>query len=187
MFLYLIRHTSVGVPRGTCYGWTDVPVSANFESEAAACKQHLAGISFDRVYTSPLTRARKLAAYCGYPDAIIEPRMKEMHMGDWEMQRFDEITDPQLKEYYENYLDSPTRNGESFKDLYRRVVSFIEDLRATGRPDERVAVFCHGGPIICAMVYVGLVPIEQGYANIPDYASITKLSIEIPGKKEPET
>ena len=108
-------------------------------------------------------------------------------MGDWEMQRFDEITDPQLKEYYENYLDSPTRNGESFKDLYRRVVSFIEDLRATGRPDERVAVFCHGGPIICAMVYVGLVPIEQGYANIPDYASITKLSIEIPGKKEPET
>ena len=177
MTLYLIRHTSVGVPRGTCYGWTDVPVSVSFESEAAACKAQLAGIHFDRVYTSPLTRARKLADYCGYPNAIEEPRMKEMHMGDWEMQRFDEIKDPQLKEYYENYLDSPTRNGESFQDLYRRVVSFIEELKATARPTDNIAVFCHGGPIICAMVYAGLVPLEQGYANIPDYASVTKIEI----------
>ena len=178
MILYLIRHTSVDVPRGTCYGWTDVPVSGNFETEAAACKQQLDGIHFDRVYVSPLTRARKLAAYCGYPDAKVEPRMKEMHMGDWEMQRFDEINDPQLQEYYENYLDSPTRNGESFKDLYRRVASFIEELRSTALPGERVAVFCHGGPIICTMVYAGLVPLEQGYANIPDYASVTEVTID---------
>ena len=215
MLLYLIRHTSVAVPRGTCYGWTDVPVSENFEAEAAACKQQLDGIRFDRVYTSPLTRARQLAAYCGYADAIVEPRMKEMHMGDWEMQRFDEITDPQLREYYENYLDSPTRNGESFQDLYRRVASFIEELKAEDArlasvadasaseafassttasevpdasasaseasdalpPQRRIAIFCHGGPIICAMVYAGLVPLEQGYANIPDYASVTRLEL----------
>ncbi|MBR4534613.1 MAG: alpha-ribazole phosphatase family protein [Bacteroidaceae bacterium] len=177
MQLYLIRHTSVSVPRGTCYGWTDVPVSNNFEIEAEACRRQLCGLQFDRVYTSPLTRARKLADYCGYPDALMEPRMKEMHMGDWEMQRFDEIKDPQLKEYYENYLDSPTRNGESFQDLYRRVASFIEELKATLSPDASVAVFCHGGPIICAMVYGGLIPLEQGYANIPDYASVTKVEI----------
>lgn len=185
MLLYLIRHTSVAVPRGTCYGWTDVPVSENFEAEAAACKQQLDGIRFDRVYTSPLTRARQLAAYCGYADAIVEPRMKEMHMGDWEMQRFDEITDPQLREYYENYLDSPTRNGESFKDLYVRVASFIEELKAEDArlaacgqsPHRNIAVFCHGGPIICAMVYAGLVPLEQGYANIPDYATVTHLEL----------
>lgn len=189
MELYLIRHTSVGVPRGTCYGWTDVPVSANFEVEAEACKRQLKGIEFDRVYTSPLTRAKQLAAFCGYTDAIEEPRMKEMHMGDWEMQRFDEIKDPQLKEYYENYLDSPTRNGESFQDLYRRVAEFIEELKGElsmakkdtncAMPHEpRIAVFCHGGPIICAMVYVGLVPLEQGYANLPDYATVTRLKID---------
>jgi alpha-ribazole phosphatase len=178
MTLYLIRHTSVGVPRGTCYGWTDVPVSDNFAVEAAACKRQLDGITFNRVYTSPLTRARLLAEYCGYPDATEEPRMKEMHMGDWEMQRFDQINDPQLKEYYENYLDSPTRNGESFRDLYRRVASFIDELRSTARADDTIAVFCHGGPIICTLIYAGLVPLEEGYANIPDYASVTRLSLE---------
>ena len=177
MLLYLIRHTSVGVPTGTCYGWTDVPVSEHFEEEAAACKAQLEGIAFDRVFTSPLSRARKLAAYCGYPDAIEEPRMKEMNMGDWEMKRFDEINDPQLKEYYEHYLDCPTRNGESFRDLYRRVAAFLDEMKATAHPDDRIAVFCHGGPIICALVYVGLVPLEQGYANIPAYASVTRITL----------
>lgn len=181
----MIRHTSVEVARGTCYGWTDVPVSAHFEEEAEACKRQLEGVHFDRVYTSPLTRAKKLATYCGWPNAIEEPRMKEMHMGDWEMQRFDEITDPQLREYYDNYLDSPTRNGESFRDLYARVTAFIEELKAEEQRQRacghegpwRVAVFCHGGPIICAMVYAGLVPLEEGYANIPDYASINVLEV----------
>lgn len=177
MELYLIRHTSVGVQRGTCYGWTDVPVADTFETEAEACKNSLEDVRFDRVYTSPLTRARMLAVYCGFPEAIVEPRVKEMNMGDWEMQRFDEIQDPQLQEYYDNYLDSPTRNGESFKDLYRRVASFLDELKAHTRPDERVAVFCHGGPIICSMVYAGLVPLEQGYANLPDYASVTVLKL----------
>ena len=183
MYLYLIRHTSVGVPMGTCYGWTDVPVSDRFEEEATACKAQLDGIAFDRVFTSPLSRAKKLAAYCGFSDAIEDPRIKEMNMGDWEMQRFDEINDPQLKEYYENYLDSPTRNGESFRDLYRRVAAFLEELKATAGADERIAVFCHGGPIICALVYAGIVPLELGYANIPDYASVTRIKMEaLPGE-----
>lgn len=186
MEVILIRHTSVDVPKGTCYGHTDVPVAATFEQEAEATKQNLAQyLPFDAVYASPLTRARLLASYCGYPQPRLDNRLKEMHMGDWEMQRFDEINDPQLRKYYENYLDSPTRNGESFKDLYRRVAAFIEELKAEdarlaagGRSSQRnIAVFCHGGPIICAMVYACLVPIEQGYANIPDYATVTHLEL----------
>lgn len=175
MLLYLIRHTSVAVSPGTCYGWTDVPVSAHFEEEAAACKAQLQDLHFDRVFTSPLSRAKKLAAYCGYPDATEEPRMKEMHMGDWEMKRFDDIHDPDLQKYFDHFLDHPTRNGESFRDLYRRVVSFIEEQKASGA--EHVAVFCHGGPIMCAKAYAGIVPIEEVYNHIPDYASVTCLTI----------
>ena len=175
MELYLIRHTSVAVPRGTCYGWTDVPVSGNFEAEATTCRIQLAGLCFDRVYTSPLSRARLLADYCGYADAIPEPRMREMHMGDWEMRNFDGITDPELKEYFDHYLDAPTKNGESFRDLYKRVADFLDELSRSGL--ERVAVFCHGGPIICALVYAGLIPLQEAYSQIPDYASVTHISI----------
>jgi len=175
MELYLIRHTSVAVERGTCYGWTDVPVSAHFETEASACKEALAGICFDRVYTSPLSRASKLAAYCGYPDAVAEPRMKEMHMGDWEMRRFDEIDDPDLQKYFDHFLEHPTRNGESFRDLYRRVAQFLDELKASGL--NRVAVFCHGGPIMCALAYAGMIPIAEVYQHIPPYASVTRIEL----------
>ena len=145
MTLYLIRHTSVGIPRGTCYGWTDVPVSVNFESEAAACKAQLAGIHFDRVYTSPLTRARKLADYCGYPDAIEEPRMKEMHMGDWEMQRFDEIKDPQLKDLFTQIAGSEQKHYDALEQMKSGTVAapfasgsqqtFIACYNMTDNPD----------------------------------------------------
>ena len=177
MELYLIRHTSVAVAPGTCYGWTDVPVSEHFEAEASECLRQLADLRFDHVYTSPLTRAKRLAAYCGYADAEEEPRMREMFMGEWEMQRFDQIYDPQLKEYFDRYLDTPTRGGESFRDLYRRVVSFLDELRQQWPAEARVAVFCHGGPILCALAYAGRVPMEEVYAHIPDYASITHITL----------
>ena len=57
MDIVLIRHTSVGVPKGTCYGWSDVPVAETFEQEAAVTKSNLGDGAFDAVFSSPLTRA----------------------------------------------------------------------------------------------------------------------------------
>jgi alpha-ribazole phosphatase len=72
MKVTLIRHTSVDVPQGTCYGQTDVPVKSSFSEEAALVKSNLATyLPFDKVYCSPLTRAVKLASYCGFPDASV--------------------------------------------------------------------------------------------------------------------
>lgn len=39
MKVYLVRHTSVDVAPGTCYGQTDVPLRASFQEEAEACKR----------------------------------------------------------------------------------------------------------------------------------------------------
>ena len=55
MDVVLIRHTSVGVPKGTCYGWSDVPVADTFEAEAAETKRNLGDTGFDAVFSSPLT------------------------------------------------------------------------------------------------------------------------------------
>ena len=56
MHLYLIRHTSVLVPQGTTYGFTDVPLRPTFEEEAERTRAQLAGLQFDQVYCSPLSR-----------------------------------------------------------------------------------------------------------------------------------
>ena len=146
MEIYLIRHTSVNVPKGTCYGFTDVPLKDTFETEAAQTKKQLEGLTFDCVYTSPLSRATKLAEFCGFPDAIRDDRLKEMNMGEWEMQMFDKINDPNLQKWYDNYLDHPTTGGESFRDLYNRVSSFLHELKQ--KEFQRVAIFAHGGVLL---------------------------------------
>lgn len=38
MKVTLVRHTSVDVPKGVCYGWTDVSVAASFPQEAEETK-----------------------------------------------------------------------------------------------------------------------------------------------------
>ena len=56
MNIYLIRHTSVDVPKGLCYGQSDVPLRPTFEIEAAVTKAKIESIHFDMAYTSPLTQ-----------------------------------------------------------------------------------------------------------------------------------
>ena len=104
MVIYLMRHTAVDVPQGVCYGQTDVPLKPTFEMEATQTAAHLQGLSFDKVYTSPLTRCVRLATFCGYPDAERDDRLKELNFGDWEMHRFDEIADANLERWYADYL-----------------------------------------------------------------------------------
>ena len=83
MEIYFIRHTSVDVTPGYCYGNTDVETKSSFAEEAECVKGKLSDLKFDQVYTSPLSRAVKLAAYCGYGDAVHDARLKELNFGEW--------------------------------------------------------------------------------------------------------
>ncbi len=175
MEVTLVRHTSVGVPKGTCYGWTDVPLAETFEQEASVTKQNLRGISFDRVFSSPLTRAKKLAGYCGFENPTIDDRLKEMNMGDWEMKLFDEIEDENLQRWYDDYMHLAATNGESFPVLYDRVASFLDELK--DKPYGKVAVFAHGGVLICAGIYGGLFPKEDCFKHLVGFGGIEKINI----------
>lgn len=176
MKVTFIRHTKVGIPRGICYGWTDVPVADTFEEEASATLRSLGENKFDKVYTSPLTRAVKLAAFCGHPDAERDERLKEMNMGDWEMQRFDEIEDQDaLNRWYSDYMHLEATNGESFPKLYARVSAFLDELK--GKSYDNVAVFAHGGVMICAGIYGGLFPADECFKHLVDNGGIQVMEI----------
>ena len=176
MKVTLIRHTKVDVPKGTCYGWSDVPVANSFEEETAVTKQNLMKKQpFDAVFSSPLTRARKLAAYCGYPNPTLDDRLKEMNMGDWEMQRFDEIVDDNLQRWYADYMNMRTTNGEGFPDVYSRVSDFLNQLKT--QPHRRVVVFAHGGVLICAGIYAGVFKRENAFKNLTPFGGLLKITI----------
>lgn len=175
MDIVLIRHTSVDVPKGTCYGWSDVPVNGTFEQEAAVTKRNLRHFTFDAVFSSPLTRARMLAEYCGYPSPVIDERIKELNMGDWEMRKFDEIEDDNLQKWYDDYMHVAPTNGESFPMLYARVSSFLDELKA--KPYDSVAVFAHGGVLMCAGIYGGLFSEKDCMGHLVPFGGIEKITI----------
>lgn len=179
MKVYLVRHTSVDVAPGTCYGQTDVPLRASFQEEAEACKKALqdTGMHFLRIYTSPLSRCTRLAAYCGFPEAERDERLKEMNMGEWEMQRFEEITDPRIQEWYDDYLRVRTTGGESFMDVLARVSDFFDHLDRTSGP---ALVFAHGGVLVAAQVYAGKVKLEDAMKALPPYGGMVEIDLPLP-------
>lgn len=175
MILTLIRHTAVDVPQGTCYGFTDVPLKSTFIEEAAQTARHLEGKTFDRVFSSPLSRAKRLAAYCGYAEPTTDDRLKEINFGDWEMKRFDEITDPRLQKWYNDYIHVRATNGESFIDQYERVSAFIDELKQSD--DQQVAIFAHGGVLICAQIYAGVITQDEAFSKLTPYGGVIHIEI----------
>lgn len=176
MRVVLVRHTSVAVPKGTCYGWTDVPVSDSFIEEAALAQTALRRYEpFDAVFSSPLTRARLLASYCGHQRPVLDERLKELNMGEWEMKAYDEISDPYVEKWYNDFLHLPTPGGESFADQYMRVADFLDELRT--KDFSNVAVFAHGGVLACAGIYAGLFAPEAAFDNLVPYGGIEVVDI----------
>lgn len=176
MKVYLVRHTSVVLDGSvTCYGATDVDVRSSFPQEAAVTKQRLDGMVVDSIYTSPLTRATKLASYCGYAEAERDDRLREMNFGDWEGSAWaDIIGDMEVDAFFEQYLENRTPNGESQLDQQRRVQAFLDEKKAEGH--QAILVFCHGGVINCARSLTGEVKLTEAFATIPDFGSVTLIN-----------
>ncbi|MBR6423545.1 MAG: alpha-ribazole phosphatase [Bacteroidales bacterium] len=176
MEVILIRHTAPDVPTGMCYGQSDVPLKESFEEEATAAKAALEACGpVDHAFTSPLSRCTRLAAFCGYADAERDPRLMEINFGEWEMQLFDEITDPHLQEWFADHIHTRVTGGESFMEQYERVSRFLDELRQ--QPWQRVVVFAHGGVLVAAQVYAGLVTPTDAFAALPPFGGLVKIQL----------
>lgn len=180
MEITLIRHTAVDVPLGVCYGQTDVPLKASFEQEATVTSARLneqtaVRGAFEKVFTSPLSRCTRLANYCGYPDAERDDRLKELNFGTWEMQSFLTIADPRLQEWFNDYFNVPATEGESFRMQYTRVAAFLDELKQ--KEYQRVAIFAHGGVLICAQIYAGTLREEDAFSALTAYGGIVEITV----------
>lgn len=178
MELYLIRHTSVAVPKGYCYGATDVALNDTFEAEAEEVRKNLEGMTFDGVFTSPLSRAVRLADFCGYADAERDDRLRELDFGEWEMKSFDDLykNDKRFREWCEgDFVNLAAPGGESLAGQMERFRLFVEEKKKQGH--RRIAAFCHGGILACGLIMTGQARPENALAAVPPYGSVVSLTI----------
>lgn len=173
MELFLVRHTSVNVPKGVCYGQTDVPLKETFTQEAETVKNQISTLNFGKVYSSPSSRCLALAQFCNFTP-VIDKKLMETNFGDWERQRWNNIRDSRLEQWYADWIKTPATNGESFLDMYNRVALFLSGIHNSER---RILVFTHGGVIMCAKIHAGLTTFRDAFKDSPDFGSVTKITI----------
>jgi alpha-ribazole phosphatase len=175
MKLTLIRHTSVAIAPGICYGQSDVDVTDSFESEAKLVQDKLLDKNFDAVFSSPLQRCTKLADFCGYAQLIIDNSLLELNFGAWELEVWDEIQDPHLNVYFENWIDRSPTHGESFRDMVARVSRFLEELKS--KPYENIAIFTHGGVIRAIWLIINGIDIENAFDLEVGYGEVLEVEL----------
>jgi broad specificity phosphatase PhoE len=77
---------------GQYTGLTDLPLTERGERNARRLEERLRGLSFTKVFTSPLQRARRTCELAGFGAvAEIDPDLVEWNYGDYEGRRTEEI------------------------------------------------------------------------------------------------
>ena len=172
MKVYLIRHTSVDVPQGMCYGQTDAPLKNSFEVEVRFLQNKITDIIPDAVYSSPLSRCSILTERCGFEQMNLDPRLMELNFGEWEGKQWDEID---MSIWKDDWINTPSPNGESFAQMYDRVANFFDELKK--KSYKNVFIFTHGGIISCARVYFGQTNMKHAFDIKTRYGEVVKFKL----------
>ena len=147
MKLFFLRHTSLNVEIDVFYGQTDLDVSDRFEEEVKLIKKKIKNFNIDtnyiKVYSSPLKRCIKLTNKLT-KNYIVDERIKEMNLGDWEMKKMSSISKKEKLDWENNLLSFKIPNGESNNEFLKRLKSFLEDIF---KLNEDALIVCHAGSI----------------------------------------
>jgi len=175
MEIYLIRHTRVGIETGICYGQTDVPLADSFAEEFETLQSKLPAFNSCAIYSSPLSRCRRLAERLNAGSVEFDPRLMELNFGSWELKRWDDIGAGELKVWTADFVNLCCPGGESYREQFQRAVAFWKELCQT--PRELVLVVTHAGLIRALLAYLLDIPLEKSLWLGIDYGSVTKIHL----------
>jgi broad specificity phosphatase PhoE len=119
---------------GRCLGRTDIALSPTGRRQAERLRAALEGERFDRVFASPLARARETARILGHEPEILDD-LAEIDRGLWEGLLPDAIRlrDPELHErWYDDPKGLSMPEGESFASLWERAGRALAALAEAG-------------------------------------------------------
>jgi len=127
--VYLARHGETDwTISGQYTGITDLPLTERGERNAYRLGGRLNGLTFTRVFTSPLRRASRTCELAGFASvAVVDEDLVEWNYGLYDGQTTEQIL--QLRPGWELFRDG-CPSGESISDVAVRANRVIERLRA---------------------------------------------------------
>ena len=121
--IYFVHGTTSDNIEGKCSGWNQVELTDLGRERAIKLGQIRKDTHFDVIFTSDLIRAID-SANLAFPNIkhIQDKRLRECNYGDLDGK------DKKLV-VYEDHIDIPFPNGESLKDVEKRILNFIEFIK----------------------------------------------------------
>ncbi|MCH9670170.1 MAG: alpha-ribazole phosphatase [Gammaproteobacteria bacterium] len=172
--IYLIRHTAVDVPLGTCYGRSDVPLAPEHAEDIERVREKLPPAM--RVVTSPSLRCTTLAnaLTVGATPPGIDPRLRELDFGAWELQRWNDIGRDEIDEWRRDIERHAPPGGEPYCELARRAVRcLLESIEAHATP---LFLVTHGGVVRALLAHALGIELTQALRLQIDYGGVSKVT-----------
>ncbi len=109
-------------------------------------------ISYDLIYSSPLLRAKETAEICNYleKNIIFDKNLEEIDFGIFEGLTYKKILEKfpnEVKKMENSWSDYNYETGESPKEMYERVINFVENLDFS----KNILIVSHWGVINCIL------------------------------------
>jgi len=147
---YFVHGTTTDNENHLATGWAPGELSELGVQQAKELGKLVADKLFDVVFCSDLKRAvdsAKLAFGDKY-EIIQDKRLREANYGD-----FTRAPSASFKARMTEYIDKPFPNGESYKDVGKRIADFLDFLKKnyTGK---HVAVIAHQAPQLALDVLI---------------------------------
>lgn len=155
---YFVHGTTTDNEKKLGTGWLPGELSALGVQQANALRDQTKEMHFDIVFCSDLKRAVDTAHYAfgGRFEIREDTRLRECNYGD--------LNGKEESRTKTEHIDEPFANGESYRDVERRVSDFTADLRAN-HDNTRVAIVAHQGPQLALEVILNGKTWSQAFAE----------------------
>ena len=173
--VYLARHgETIWTLSGQHTGLTDLPLTELGEHTARRLGERLKGLTFARVFTSPLQRARRTCALAGFGAvAEIDPDLVEWNYGDYEGRRGAEIRAGRPDW---NLFRDGCPGGETPQQVSTRADRVVNRVRSV---EGNVLLFTSGHFIrVLASRWLGIEPTANSRYFMLSTASLSALGYE---------
>lgn len=170
--IYLARHGQTEWSTNHRHtGRTDLPLTASGEADGRRLGERLRSMTFERVFSSPLGRARRTAELAGYSPEI-DPDLQEWDYGEYEGKTSAEIRAG--RPGWILFRDGPT-GGETVAMIEERVDRLAAKLKNLSG---NVLCFAHGHLLrVLAVRWVGQ-PVSFAGSLLLDTATVSVLSFD---------
>lgn len=156
--IYFVHGTTSDNAEGKCSGWKQASLTDIGKERAIKLGELRKDIQFDVIFTSDLMRAIE-SADLAFPNVkhIQDTRIRECNYGDFDGEDKSLVV-------YEEHIDKPFPNGESLKDVEKRVENFIKFLKDNYQ-GKTIGIVAHRAPQLAFEVLTKNISWEEAIKN----------------------